>query len=138
MLLFPHTSSLYALPQSLEKKEILYLDGVRYACEMVHISYDRLCESLEKITYEDDPDIHRHLMTAGIHDAWSIIDATDRLRSLVERSDVLKELKESSPNFFLNADIVRKLRNVIQHIDTLIPNHANADWPVWGGVSWFQ
>lgn len=138
ILLFPNSSALYALPRSFEAKEVLYLDGVRYACEMVHISYGRLCTSLEKLPYEDDPDLHRHLMTSGIHDAWSIIDAADRLRSLIERSEVLKELKNASSNFFLNADIVRKLRNVIQHIDTLIPNHASADWPVWGGVRWFQ
>lgn len=138
MLLFPHTSALYALPKNLEKKEILYLDGVRYACEMINLSYDRLCDSLIKLIDEDDPNTHRHLMTASVHDAWSIIDSADRLRALIESSDVLSFLKIPPSDFFKDAEAIRKLRNVIQHIDRLIPNHANADWPVWGGLRWFR
>ncbi|RJG00577.1 hypothetical protein D3878_02460 [Noviherbaspirillum sedimenti] len=104
---------------------------------MVQIAYNRLAEALKQLPEEDEPNTHRHLMTCAVHDAWSIIDSADRLRGLVSRSTLLNQIEKAKQKFISNADPIRKLRNTLQHIDTLIPNHAGAEWPVWGFLRWF-
>lgn len=54
-MLFPHTSSLYALPPNFNKEDILFVDGIRYASEMVQISYNRLADALKQLPEEDEP-----------------------------------------------------------------------------------
>lgn len=80
-MLFASDSALTRLPQSMPAAEVLQLDAMRYAAEMVELSFTRLRESLTAISGEDDEQKHRRISIQVLTDAWAIIDSTDRLRS---------------------------------------------------------
>lgn len=114
----------------------MYLDAMRYAAEMVELSYARLCDELLAIVHEDDEGRHRRLSIEALHDAWAIIDSADRLRSLICTAKFFHD--EDRKAFGDNMRSVRELRNTVQHLSGKIANLASQQWPVWGSLSWFE
>jgi hypothetical protein len=135
-MLFDGDSALKRLPQSVPIEKVMYLDGLRYAAEMVELSYSRLCDGLLAIAREDDEQKHRLLSVQVLHDAWSIIDSADRLRALMWASKIFDA--EDMAGFVDCMKGVRDLRNTFQHIDSKIAKLAARQWPVWGSLRWFE
>jgi hypothetical protein len=52
-MLFDGDSALKRLPQSVPIEKVMCLDAMRYAAEMVELSYIRLCDGLLAIADED-------------------------------------------------------------------------------------
>lgn len=135
-MLFDGDSALRRLPQGTPREEVMYLDAMRYAAEMVELSYIRLCDGLLAIADEDDEQKHRLLSVQVLHDAWSIIDSADRLRALMWASKIFDE--EDEAGFADCMKGIRDLRNTFQHLDGKIPKLAARQWPVWGSLRWFE
>ncbi len=137
-MLFSENSSLLRIPSSADVQDVMYLDAMRYAAEMIELSYVRLCDSLLRLPIEDDVTRHRYLSVASIQDAWAMIDSSDRLRSLIRPSKILSSYPDFCAEFVESVAPIRELRNTVQHLDHKIPSLAAKDWPVWGTLRWFE
>lgn len=132
-------SILRRLPSDLDRKQALFLDGIRHAAEIAHLAYERLRHLLTKIAAEDTSDDERgQLYTPAFLDAWSVVDSIDRFRGLYslfpgaqmragDASDqVAREIFQS----------VRDVRNVTDHLanrmDHVLANKSAA----MGMLSW--
>jgi hypothetical protein len=137
-MLFDDTSALLRIPSSANAEDVMYLDAMRYAAEMLQLSFDRLCNSLLHLPLVDDGTRHRFLSVSAIQDAWAMIDSGDRLRSLIKSSKLLKAHPELCSSFIESILPIRDLRNTVQHLDHKIPSLAANEWPVWGTLKWFE
>ncbi len=131
-MLISDESPLRRLLVGIGRKQLLFLDGVRHAAEIVDLAYARLRDILSPITLEDqNAPFPRGRATASFLDSWVIVDAVDRLRGLLhlmpdqvlaDSTDIRRFLEESK--------VVRSLRNVTDHLaeraDYVIANDSTA------------
>lgn len=118
----------------LSRKQILILDGIRYASEMAHISYVRLSASLQSISGSvTEPGVHE--LAVALLDAWSIIDSANRFRDLLvslpglPREIWVQQLsKRTEP--------VAGLRDCVQHCNREVDALAHTGGQLWGYISW--
>src|SRR5216684_2838868 len=88
-------SPLRRIPAALNRKQALFIDGIRIAAEMIDSAYVRLEDFL----------LHSGEMRAGelriaapFLDAWSIVDSAHRFLGLIEQAPLFKG-KWQSPSF---------------------------------------
>src|SRR5262245_52012098 len=121
-MLIPEDSPLRRPPAEFSRRQVLILDGIRYAAEMAHIAYERLFTHLQGIAAsQGEPRVRD--AAAGMLDAWSIVDSAHRFRDLINN---LPGLANSPWRRLLRertADVA-ELRDCVQHqldrIDELI------------------
>lgn len=135
-MLIPEDSPLRLLPMDLSRRQILYFDGIRYAAEMINLSYNRLFAQLMEIGATDRDVTTLDIATAML-DAWSIVDSTNRFRDLVKQTPGLRN--EPWQRILLaNTSEVDDMRNGIQHIEGNIGDLAANSRQVWGYLRWAQ
>lgn len=131
------------LPFNLERKQTLFLDGIRYAIEMMDIAYTRLTQTLHHLAHTDlaDESVKSDasiisLRTAAFLDAWSIVDSTNRFRVLIGQLPKLKKRDFNIDGFMRDTVNILKLRNGVQHLPGEIQNLIRDNLTVWGALSW--
>lgn len=82
-------SALRRVPVALDHCQRLFVDGRRFSIEMPDVAYTRLCASALQIGGQDlDAELRPAPDTWSIPvimlDAWSVVDAVQRLRTLIE------------------------------------------------------
>jgi hypothetical protein len=123
-------------PAEFSRRQVLILDGIRYAAEMAQIAYERLDAHLQGIAASPSEPRVRDT-AAAMRDAWSIVDSAHRLRDLVAN---LPGLPHSLWKRLLQerTEDVAELRDCVQHqlerIDDLISNGGQ----MWGYLSWAE
>ena len=132
-----HDSPLRLLPANLDRRQMLFFDGIRVATEMAESAYHRLAHSLQQaatntIAPEDLP----KLVPLCFLDAWSIVDSTNRLRVLLQRLPRFKQRAPSLQLFYRRTEGVVPLRNSVQHLDGEIDRLARDNYSVWGTLTW--
>jgi hypothetical protein len=133
-ILISEDSPLRKPPAELSRRQVLILDGIRYAAEMAHIANERLYAKLQSISATLDETRVRDSVEAML-DAWAIVDSAHRFRDLVES---LPGLKNSPWRRILQdrTGDVAELRHCVQHqrkeIEGLITNGGQ----LWGYLSW--
>jgi hypothetical protein len=123
-------SILRRLPAAIELKQLLFLDGIRHCAEICELSYQRLKNTLTEIGSEAEHP--KRLSTAAFVDAWSIVDAIHRFKSLwklqpgVTLTPPLPPARNIDQEFL---EVVR-LRNLADHLaqqaDRIIKHKGNA------------
>ncbi len=102
------------IPAQLDRKQAVFLDGIRHAVQISGLSYVRLCKSLTSIARIRNCDDFSHVFL----DAWDFIDAVDRFRFLWQEqpsySILAKHCQEKSSLSELQD--IRNVRNVSAHI----------------------
>ena len=128
-MLISKDSPFRKLPEALDKRQLFYFEGIRYAVNMVSIAYTRLQESLYEMSHNEN---YEKEFSSILLDAWSILDSVSRFNKLVENFPVensqtcLKKLKE-----------VTAFRNTFQHLHERIDERMiDNNYPVWGILSW--
>lgn len=129
-------SPLRSLPEALDPKQAMFLDGIRFSAEIVQGAMDSLREVLAQVTLGES-----HLHAVAMMFAWAVVDSSNRIRVLMEgmkragwvrRTEVyrsqIRELKSALP-----------LRDSTQHLDGAIRRHTDVELipPVWGSLAWF-
>jgi hypothetical protein len=116
---------------------VLYLDGIRYSIDMVDTSCRRLRETLERIARAGDVrEVVAPLVVEAMIDSWTMIDATHRLRGLVQQLPGLKQNQPGVQLFVRKTRTVEELRNFVQHFRTEIDTFVAKRMPLWGTLSW--
>src|SRR6266487_2598090 len=131
-------SPLRRLQVRLERKQLLFFDGIRHAIEIADLAYERLRDTLSPITLNDQNAPFPKLRATGAFlDSWVIIDAVDRLRGLLQlMPDEALANSANTRRFLEESNDVRSLRNVTDHLaqraDYVIANDSTA----LGILSW--
>lgn len=136
MLIAPD-SPLRLLPENLDRKQLLFFDGIRVAVEMAERAYERLAETLYRsaITESSQEDRYR-LVPLCLLDAWSIVDSTDRLRGLLMKLPHFKDDAPSLKIFLERTNDIRGLRNLGDHLQGKIAGLVAKGLTVWGTLTW--
>ena len=136
--MFSNESAFLNIPQELDSRQALYIDGLRHAAQIADLSYRRLCSGLSQhvLSYcnKEIPGEFTHLYL----DAWAFIDATDRFRCLWK----MQPNTDSIPSQYAPAAVqeklegIRQLRNVSAHIAQKIDQIVSLKSSVLGSLSW--
>lgn len=136
--MFSNESAFLNIPQALDARQALYIDGLRHAAQISDLAYRRLCSELTQhvVSYckNEKPGEFTHLYL----DAWAFIDATDRFRSLWK----MQPGTESMPRQYVPETVqeklegIRQLRNVSAHIAQKIDQIVSLKSSVLGSLSW--
>lgn len=136
--MFSNESPFLNIPQELDARQALYIDGLRHAAQIADLAYRRLCSGLTQCVLSSCKGKKRSEFTYLYLDAWAFIDATDRFRSLWE----MQPGTELIPDQFAPARIreklqgIRDLRNVSAHIAQKIDQIVSLKSSVLGSLSW--
>lgn len=136
-MLISDTSLLRRIPTSVDRRVVLYLDGIRYSIQVADLVYDRLVNTLHRIARL--PGGSRELGQAIVEatsDAWSFIDSLHRLRELVQQLPGLRHHETAVQVFLKSTRAVDEFRNYVQHFRNGIDRFAAAERPLWGALSW--
>lgn len=132
-------SILRRLPPELDRKQTLFLDGIRHSAEIAHLAYERLGCILTRIAIEDpSKDEGRQLYTSALLDAWSVVDSIDRFRGLYQRFPESR-MREGDASAQADRDTlqkVRNVRNVTDHLYTRMDHVLAKRSAAMGILSW--
>lgn len=130
-------SPLHRLPAGLHRRQKLMLDGIAMSIDMASMSYARLQNSLlahSRAVTQNQP--RPPAMAALVMmDAWTIIDATNRLRALVKATRGLNR-GPAVESFRRSVVDVKTLRNAVQHLIGEVQELEKNGRPLWGSLSW--
>lgn len=121
------------LRADLAPQQASFLDGIRISAEMTDVAYNRLSDSLWKVSNENQLIIPAACLFL---DAWAIIDSVHRLRDLMEQMPGLKKNGPKYQLFQRATQSVSDFRNIVQHLRGELNEMANHGWPVWGSIAW--
>lgn len=133
-MLIPEYSSLRTPPENLTRRQVLFLDGIRYAVEMAHIAYSRLYDLLQLIAVSPTQPLSDDI-TRAMLDAWSVIDSAHRMRDLVAGMPGLPHSVWTRLLQERTSDI-DELRNAVQHQRGEVDGLAEYGGQLWGYLSW--
>lgn len=132
-------SILRNLPKNLDRKQILFLDGIRHAVELMNFSYVRLETTLSALADEGGGESAEGIFTTPFLDAWAIVDSIYRLGGLLKLMPGLnfEPLDEGRIGFFERMQPIRKLRNVSDHLAERMDYVIAKNGTALGVLSWF-
>ena len=118
-------------PRFTERRQVLFLDGIRMSIEMAQISYRRLQSTL---VAENSVD---RAAEASL-DAWALVDTLNRLRVLIDQLPGLRGNSPGTQLIVLALKPVETLRHAVQHMDGEIGPLSTTNLPLWGAIAWVQ
>lgn len=136
MSLVPVESPLRRVPVELDRRTILFLDGIRYSFHIFDLTCNRLTESLRTLSGKQPSELIADRISAAIADAWTLIDVTHRLRELLSQAPRLKKNLPELQAFLRSTEAVEGLRHFNQHFRTEIDKFSSVGAPLWGSLSW--
>lgn len=136
-MIIDRNSPLMRIPAQVNRRQILFLDGIRFSIEMADLAYTRLCETLYYLAINCPNAADHSKFISALQDAWSIVDSVNRLRGLLKHAPGFKQNAPGQNIFIRRTAEVEDLRNVVQHLnekidETVIPQSA----PLMGVLSW--
>lgn len=115
---------------------LLCLDGLRYSCAIVDMCHKRALKTLR--TFEASPE--QGSPTAAVvevlADVWSIVDATQRVRQLLNQVPLLKQTTPDLVLFMKTTSTVEQLRDYMQHLNQELGKLETERPPLLGAISW--
>lgn len=129
-------SILRNIPATLNRKQALFLDGMRHAAEICDFSYRRLQHTLTEIAVVVDHP--KELATSAFVDAWAIVDALDRFRMLWKLQPNATFIKPIFPQRTIDQEFadVRNVRNVSDHLAQRADQIVSLNGSALGELSW--
>lgn len=135
-MLLADESILRRLPPGLSPSQLVSLDAVRHAADIISLADERLRITLTEIAR----DVHttQQQVTSAFSDAWSVIDAVDRIRSMVKLlvKKVDHSLRDDVEAFNNGTQTVRELRNLTDHLYQRVDQVLSSNMPAVGRLSW--
>ena len=126
------------IPVALDKKQAVFLDGLRHSAQIADHAYKRLCTGLTEQATKLSESRGSNEFTPLFLDAWAFIDSTDRFRSLWEMQPHSVDIPEpfSKRALKLQLNGIRDLRNVSAHISQKIDQIIAINSSVLGSINW--
>lgn len=141
-------SPLNRIPLVLDRRQVWFIDGIRYAIGMADFAYRALYRVANEETLRiagaagasaaatspQNPDCH----TEAVLSAWSMVDSINRLRELLDAMPGLKKNQPELQLFKRKTAEFETLRNAVQHLRDEISALAAAEQHVWGALGWIS
>lgn len=126
------------IPVALDKKQAVFLDGLRHSAQIADLAYKRLCTGLTEQAVSHSESKPLSQFTPLFLDVWAFIDATDRFRSLWEMQPYSAEIPEPYSKSTIKSQLngIRDLRNVSAHISQKIDQIIAINSSVLGSINW--
>ena len=133
------TSILCRLPANLDKKQALFLNGIRHAAEFASHAYLRLAGTLTYVALHDIASSNAtHQYTSAFIDAWTIVDAFDRFRQLAllfpNPGNTVPTLEIPASDLAL---LAREVRNVADHLAQRADFVTSKSGTALGILTWY-
>lgn len=135
----PLDSPLRRLPP-FNAKDLLLLDGIRHAAEIIGLCDSRLRATLAELSMEDDvvPEGWAMLQASALADAWTIVDSVHRFSGLFRLIPAkTPDATASMEEYKLITQPISKLRNVTDHLPGRLEYLLSRRMPTMGRLSWF-
>lgn len=132
-------SILKRLPNGMNQKQLVFVDGIRHAAEITWLAYTRLEATLTWLVDNNQQEVpNPDAYTAAFMDAWAMVDAIDRFRSLWKLFPGFQPIANNSSEstFDQLSESVRKIRNVSDHLAQRAEYIAASGNPVMGLLTW--
>ncbi len=133
-------SILRRLPPNLDRKQVLFLDGLRHAAEMIDLGYTRLRATLTQIALDRVSGTKEPTeFTGAFLDAWAVVDAIDRFRLLLHSLPGAQppDPTDEFASYVQHTEQVRKLRNVADHLAQRADYVVACAGTALGELSWY-
>ncbi|WP_373474321.1 hypothetical protein [Sphingorhabdus sp.] len=115
---------------------LLCLDGLRYSFAIVLSCHARVRSALSTFEADWQSGAPANAVIQVVADAWAMIDATQRIRLLIERAPILPKNDPEFRIFKVGTSAVEHLRHYVQHINNEITGITGQAQPLWGTISW--
>lgn len=137
MMLVPPESPLRLVPTTVDRKGVLYFDGIRYSLHIFDLAATRLAATILDLTKErPSHEAMADQIALAISDAWMLVDSAHRLRELVSQVPRLRKSLVEVQLFMRRLAPTEELRHHFQHFRTGIDAYADSGAPLWGTLSW--
>lgn len=133
------------IPAALRGKDILVLEGIRYALGIIFESYETLYKELNEASIKtlNNKSLDGRIYYRLFKESWAIVDFGWKLRNLLIQIDHPneEEVKAQPENpSAINIEFLTQLqglRHTFQHLDERINEvFINENASVWGNLSW--
>jgi hypothetical protein len=107
------------VPTFLDRKQLLFIDGIRHSVDIMDLAYSRLRALLTGVATADSKSIRLpSVSTQAFLDAWALVDAIDRFRMLYSQFPGMTRVALPEGDLPLNevTQPFRDLRNVADHL----------------------
>ena len=139
MPLVPPDSPLLKVPVDVDRRTVLFLDGVRYSLHVFDLTADRLTAALQLLSDDEQPPEELATRIAlAVSDAWQLVDIVHRLRELLQQLPRLRKKEPKLQLFLRQTAAAEALRHFVQHFRTGIDSYATTGMPVWGTLTWVR
>lgn len=136
-MLIDKESILRQVPQGLDKRQLLFLDGIRVSADICDLSIKRLSKSLKKlpslVAYSED---YITEVISAVQDAWAVIDSVHRFRELLQQFHGIKKNLPQFQAFYRSSEKAEEFRHFIQHIRREVNDLSDHQLPLWGTITW--
>ena len=129
-------SILRRLPAGIDQRQSLLIDGIRHTAEIVELAHSRLQSTLTTIAKEAKSEPRISLIASAFLDAWSIVDAIDRFRSLWGLVTEGRPPTLEDEAFNRASQTIRNLRNVADHLAQRVDYIIAKEGTALGILSW--
>lgn len=138
-LLLAADSALRHLPVEISREQALFFDGIRFTAQTAVLSHTRLLASLDDIGRQrlaDHSTVDEHLVVGALTDAWTIVDAVHRLRSLLQQMPGWRKNAAGARAFAEHTKDVEGLRHFMQHLNNEVKPLVATGVPLLGFIQW--
>ncbi|WP_417736493.1 hypothetical protein [Rosistilla oblonga] len=127
------------LPRALDRKQVLFLDGIGKSYEIAAFAYQRLKEMLTTIANGDlESASYRELYVLALLDAWAIVDSIDRFSALYKLLPH-SVMRDDTPVAKAEHETLRKVRdvrNVTDHLAQRMDYIMSKSGAAMGMLTW--
>lgn len=130
-------SSLRRVPVNLDRKQVVFIDGIRHSAEIIDLAYKRLRSTLTELAL--NPPSSNELPLATPHaflDAWALVDAVDKFRLLYQNFPNMTWKANSEPSLQDVAQPFKKIRDIADHCNATAERIVSKDTAGLGVLTW--
>lgn len=128
------------IPIKVDKKQAVFLDGMRHAVQILSFAYERLNNDLWHIANDRNIIERNGGFTSVFLDSWAFVDAVDRFRLLwaLQPSIDTLPLDFSVDRISEKLKNIREVRNVADHVAQKIEQIVAMNASVLGEIKWIS
>lgn len=135
-MLVEKNSPLRDLSHSISPAQAGFIDGIRLSAEIFDLALSRLESTLLGLSENGLPsNIDEAHVASAFADAWTAVDAMNRIRELIRQMPGLKQ--DANHRLVLTRTVeIKRLRDFAQHLNNEIPKLSEAGRSTWGELRW--
>ena len=136
--MFSPKSPFLNFPSNLDRRQAFYLDGIRHAAEIIDLSFSRLSDNLTALVRDVSESKRPNGYAIYYLDAWAFVDAVDRFIALwkLQPNADLIPYQWSPRKLADELMVIRKIRNVSDHIAQRADEIISSNTAAFGELSW--